>query len=240
MKFLNRTEAGALLAEQLKKYKGKDVVIYALPRGGVVTAREIARELNAPLDLIITRKISHPYSPEYAVAATAENGHIIGNRRELMAIDEDWLEMEIENQRREAARRRRKYLGGRGSIPPEGKIAILVDDGVATGLTLRVGIIELRHHRPKKLIVAVPIVPRSTAHILRKEVDELVALHIPSEDTFLGAVGAYYEDFSQVTDREVIDMLKEHEAWLKRGDGKFLASVENGRLGSDIIDYDEP
>lgn len=240
MQFINRTEAGELLSEQLKKYKGKDVIVYALPRGGVLTAREIARELNAPLDLIITRKISHPHSPEYAIAATAENGHIIGDRREIMGVDEDWLEEEIETERHEAARRREKYLGGRGPISPEGKIAVLVDDGVATGLTLRVGILELRHNHPKKLIVAVPVVPRSTANILKEEIDELVALDIPSDDVFLGAVGAYYEDFSQVSDREVINVLNEHEAWLKRGKGEFIASVENGKLGSDIIDYDEP
>lgn len=240
MRFVNRKEAGELLAKQLKKYKGKDVVVYALPRGGVVTAEEIAKTLDAPLDLIITRKISHPYSPEYAIAATAENGHIIGNRREIMGLDEDWLKEEIEVQQREVARRRKKYLQGTGPVSPEGKIAILVDDGVATGLTLRVGIMELRHYHPKKLIVAVPIVPRSTANILEKEIDELVALQIPSDDVFLGAVGAYYEDFSQVSDQEVINIIKEHQERLKRGKSEFISSVENGKLGSDIIDYDEP
>jgi len=240
MYFTDRKEAGELLAKKLRKYQHKDVIVYGLPRGGVVTAREIARFLNAPLDLIITRKISHPYSPEYAIAATAENGHIIGNRRELIAIDEDWLEEEIENQRHEAIRRRKKYLAGRKPMLPEGKIAILVDDGVATGLTLRVGIIELRHHHPKKLVVAVPVIPRSTANLLRTEADDVIAIEIPADDTFLGAVGAYYEDFSQVTDQEVIEILREHEAWLRREKGGFITSVENGRLGTDIIDYDEP
>ncbi|MEX2013080.1 MAG: phosphoribosyltransferase family protein [Candidatus Levyibacteriota bacterium] len=231
MRFRDRTEAGQLLAQKLKKYIGKDVVVYALPRGGVVTAVEIAKELHAPLDLIITRKISHPHSPEYAIAATAENGHIVGTRRELLEIDEEWLEGEIERQRKEAARRRKNYLHGREILSPQGKIAILVDDGVATGLTLRVGILELKHRNPSKLIVAVPVVPKSTAKILEKEADELVALEIPTDDNFLGAVSAYYESFPQVEDEEVIKTLDEHKV------GIF--TIKNGRQGS-IIDYDEP
>lgn len=236
MRFKNRTEAGQLLAEKLEKYKNKDIIIYALPRGGVVTAVEIAKYLHAPLSLIITRKISHPHNPEYAIAATAENGHIVGTRRELMAVDEDWLEDEIEKQRQEAARRRKKYLYEKEIPSPEGKVAILVDDGVATGLTLRVGILELKHHNPSKLIVAVPIVPSSTAKILRTEADELIALVIPPDDTFLGAVGAYYDDFSQVADQQVIRIIDSHDAWLKR---EQTPTVFMRKDGDDFIDYDE-
>lgn len=219
MRFRDRTEAGKLLAEKLKKYKNKAVIVYALPRGGVVTAVEIARYLHAPLDLIITRKISHPRSPEYAIAATAENGHIVGSRREFVSVDEKWLEEEIERERQEAARRRKKYLHGRDMLSPEGKIAILVDDGVATGLTLRVGVIELKHHNPSKLIVAVPVVPKSAAEILKTETDELVALEIPSDDRFLGAVGAYYDSFTQVEDQEVMRILNSHEEYLQKKAG---------------------
>lgn len=219
MRFRDRTEAGELLAEKLKKYKNKNVVVYALPRGGVVTAVEIARYLHAPLDLIIARKISHPRSPEYAIAATAENGHIVGTRRELTSVDENWLAKEIERERQEAARRRKKYLQGRTILSPKGKIAILVDDGVATGLTLRVGIIELKHHNPSKLIAAVPILPGSVARMLKTEVDELIALEIPSDDAFLGAVGAYYDNFTQVEDKEVIRILSTHEEYLQKKDG---------------------
>lgn len=240
MRFRDRTEAGQLLAEKLKKYQNKDVVVYALPRGGVVTAVEIARFLDVPLNLIITRKISHPYNPEYAIAATAENGHIVGTRRELMAVDEEWLEEEIEKGRQEAARRRKKYVHERKVTSPENKIAILVDDGVATGLTLRVGILELKHHNPKKLIVAVPIVPRSTANVLKNEADELVALEIPSDDAFLGAVGAYYDDFGQVEDEQVIKTLKEHESWLQRKKNPNLFTIKDGSQRDNFIDYDEP
>lgn len=211
MYFKNRQEAGKLLAQKLKKYKGKNVVVYALPRGGVVTAVEIAKYLNAPLDLIISRKIGHPYNPEYAIAAIAENGDLIGSTRELELVDKEWLRKEIEHQRLEAKRRREKYLAGREEITAEGKIAILVDDGVATGLTLRAGIRELLHRHPQKIVVAVPVIPSSTAEIIKKEAGDLVALNIPSDNDFLGSVGAYYEDFSPVEDEEVITILKAYD-----------------------------
>ncbi len=211
MFFKDRQEAGKLLAQKLKKYKGKDVVVYALPRGGVVTAVEIAKYLDAPLDLIISRKIGHPYNPEYAIAAVAENGDLIGSKEELELVDKEWLRKEIEHQRLEAKRRREKYLAGRKEITAEGKIAILVDDGVATGLTMRAGIRELLHRRPKKIVVAVPVIPSTTAEIIKNEVGELVALEIPSDNEFLGSVGAYYEDFSPVEDEEVITILKTYD-----------------------------
>lgn len=238
MRFKDRSEAGQLLAEKLKRYVGKDAVVYAIPRGGVLTAVEIARNLQAPLDLVITRKISHPQNPEYAIAATAENGHIIGTRRELISIDEDWLEKEIERQRKEAARRRKKYLHGRDMIPPEGKIAIIVDDGVATGLTLRVGIMEIKHHNPAKLVVAVPVLPKSTVKVLRNEADELIALEVPSDDKFLGAVGSYYESFAQVGDKDVTRILDNHKEWLQLEQRQREFIIKNGR--NSHIDYDEP
>jgi predicted phosphoribosyltransferase len=209
MYFENRKEAGRLLARTLKKYKDKDVVVYALPRGGVVVGVEVAKELHAPLDLIITRKIGHPYEPEYAIAAIAENGHIVGEQKELKSVDKKWLKEEIERQRNEAKRRRGKYLQGKAEIPVGGKIAIIVDDGVATGLTMRVGIMELKHRHPKKIVVAVPVVSKTIAALLKKEAgEEIVALDIPSDDAFLGAVGAYYGEFLPVKDDEVVSMLK--------------------------------
>ncbi|OGH25136.1 MAG: phosphoribosyl transferase [Candidatus Levybacteria bacterium RIFCSPLOWO2_01_FULL_39_24] len=207
MRFKDRIQAGQLLADKLKGYADKDVVVYAIPRGGVLTAVEIARNLHAVLDLVITRKISHPDNPEYAIAATAENGHIVGTPRELALVGEDWLEREMKKGRLEVARRRKKYLHGKKMTSAKGKIAVVVDDGVATGLTLRVGIMEIKHYNPAKLIVAVPVVPRSTAKILRKEADELIALEIPSDDKFLGAVGSYYDSFAQVKDKDVIKIL---------------------------------
>lgn len=211
MRFRDRKEAGKLLAAALSEYKGKKVVVYALPRGGVVTALEIAKYLDAPLDLIIARKIGHPDNPEYAIAAVAENGHMLGTEKELTSIDAMWLAEEIKKQRREAKRRREKYLKGRKEVSVKGKIAILVDDGVATGLTMRAGIVELRHRGPKEIIVAVPVVPQSTAEILKSEADRLVALSTPSDFEFLGSVGAYYDEFLPVEDEEVITILKRYD-----------------------------
>ncbi len=212
MRFADRHDAGRRLAAVvLAKYRGSDVVVYALPRGGVVTGFEIARSLGAPLDLIITRKIGHPLQPEYAIAAVGEDGSMLGTERELEAIDAHWLEEEKKRQQKEIKRRHEVYLGGREAIPAEGKIAILVDDGIATGLTMRVGILELKHRHPKKIIVAVPVAPASTADLIRSEADELVALDIPADGEYLGAVGAYYDDFQQVEDEEVISLINRCE-----------------------------
>lgn len=215
MRFQDRMRAGLLLAEKLEGYAGGGVVVYALPRGGVVVGAEVARGIGAPLDIIITRKIHHPNNPEYAIAAVAEDGHIVYAREGLSSVDEGWLEREIYIGRQEAARRRKKYLRGKGVVSSDGKIAIIVDDGAATGLTLRAGIIEVRHHNPKELIIAVPVVSESVAEIFRREADELIALQIPSDGEFLGAVGSYYDSFPQVTDGEVIKILDGHKAWLQ-------------------------
>lgn len=215
MRFKNRTQAGILLAQKLSAYLNKDVVVYALPRGGVVTAVEIARYMQAPLDVVITRKIGHPTNPEYAIGAITDNNHIVSNRSELVSIEKELLEREIEKQRKEIRRRKGIYLHGREMTSPKGKIALLVDDGVATGMTMRAGIIELKHHNPKKIVVAVPIISRSVAEVLKKEVDGLVAFEIPPDDIFLDSVGGYYEDFSQIEDSEVVDILDNHKIWLE-------------------------
>lgn len=212
MFFKDRTEAGQLLARALKHYKNQHVVVYALPRGGVVTALEIAKYLHAPLDLIIARKIGHPFEPEYAIAATAETGHVLRNQAAVESIeDEEWLKGAVEQQRMEAKRRREKYLQNKPAVPVAGKIAILVDDGVATGLTMRVGIKELQHRHPKKIIVATPVVPQKIANILQQEADELVTLETPPSDEFLGSIGAYYDKFPPIIDNEVIAILTRYQ-----------------------------
>lgn len=203
--FKDRAEAGQKLAEKLEKYRDKEAVIYALPRGGVVLGYEIAKRLNAPLDLIITRKIGHPNNPEYAICAIAEDGHKLCNEEERSHIDSRWFDEKAKDEQEEAKRRRELYLQGK-SESVKGKIAIIVDDGVATGLTLRLAIKELKHKQPKRIVVAVPVAPKEIASELEKEVDEFVALDIPK--FYLGAVGAYYENFSQVKDEEVIQLLE--------------------------------
>lgn len=211
MRFKNRTEAGKLLAKALESQGNEDVVVYALPRGGVVTALEVAKQLKAPLELVITRKIGHPNASEYAIAAITEEGHMVGNARELQSVDSKWLEEKKKSEQREAKRRREVYLADHKAISVENKVAILIDDGVATGLTMQVAILELRHQNPKKLIVAVPVAPYETALLLKKQVDDFIGLEVPEEGCFLGSVGAYYEDFSQVEDDEVISILKKYK-----------------------------
>ena len=204
--FKDRIDGGQKLAGFLDYYKDRDVVIYALPRGGVVVAAEIAKALHAPFDLIITRKISHPDQPEYAVGAVAENGHVIFNKEAISDINEIYLTSEVEAQKREAQRRRKLYLSGRKPVSCKGKIAVLVDDGIATGLTIKAAIKELRlHYKPKQIIVAVPVIPRDFADGLEAEGIKVVAV-ITTRD-FLGSIGAYYENFPQVTDEEVIRLM---------------------------------
>ena len=219
MKFEDRKQAGMLLAEKLIKYKGKDAIVLALPRGGVVTAAEIAKHLNAPFDLVITRKIGHPYNPEYAIGAITDNGTIIGVKDELEMVDKGWLKSEIKKERTEALRRKKLYLRGRKEIALHGKTVILVDDGIATGLTMRAAVSEVRKQSPAKIIVAVPVIPQESALVLKQEADEVVALNTVKEGKFLGAIGSYYDEFLQVTDQEVIDILKK----FKRKEGYDLS-----------------
>jgi predicted phosphoribosyltransferase len=207
MLFKNRQDAGRQLGQLLKKYQNQAVVVYALPRGGVVVAAEIAKFLHAPLDLIFAHKIGHPYQPEYAIAAISEGGHMMGPSRELLlSIEDVWLEREKEHQIKEIKRKREKYLKERKDIPVENKIAILVDDGIATGLTMQVGIKELQDRHPKKIVVAVPVAPKSSADLIKAMVDDFVGLTI-DDCNFLGAVGAYYDEFNQVEDEEVVEIL---------------------------------
>ena len=195
------------MAERLKEVvrEPQNTVVYAMPRGGVVLGYEIAKALKCPLSLVITRKIGHPHSPEYAIGVVTEEGETIFNEEEIKLVDQTWLKEELKNQREEAKRRRDVYLGGKKPISAEGKTAIIVDDGVATGLSLFLAVKKIKKEKPKRLIVAIPVAPKDTALRLKKEVNELVAMLI--DENYLGAVGAYYQEFNQVEDREVIDLL---------------------------------
>jgi predicted phosphoribosyltransferase len=207
MLFKNRTEAGKKLAELLSDYSSEDVIVYALPRGGVILGAEIAKALHAPLDLIITKKIGHPSNPEYAVCALAEDGAPICNQSELEMLGHQWLEEEKHKAREEIQRRREEYVGNTTQKDIKGKTAIIVDDGIATGLTMIASIEEMKLHEPKEIVVAIPIVPYLTSLKLEGMVDKVVYVEATSD--FLGAVGAYYEDFTQVDDDEVKRILKE-------------------------------
>lgn len=203
--FRDRADAGRRLAAALMEYRGETVVVFALPRGGVVLGVEIAQYLQASLDLIVVRKIGHPQSPEYAIGAVTEDGDLVLNREETEVLDPAWVAAGAEAELREARRRRAAFLQDRPAISAKGKTAIIVDDGLATGLTMEAGIHQLKKQHPLKVIVAVPVAAAGTVNRLRSEVDEIVVLHAPA---VFGAVGAYYADFGQLSDADVIALMK--------------------------------
>ena len=207
MRFKDRIHAGQLLAQALAKYRSQDAVIYALPRGGVVLAEVIAKALNLPLSLIVVRKIGHPLNPEYAVCALSEQSGLICNEPELASIEKDWLETAVAQELQEIKRRSKLYLGNKPPIVAKGKIAIIVDDGIATGLTMMAAIAEIKRQHPKKIVVAVPIAARQSVKEIEPMVDKFVALEVPAQ--YLGSVGSYYEYFPQVRDGEVVNIIRQ-------------------------------
>jgi len=193
-----------MLADVLRAYRGQSVV-YCLPRGGVEIGVEVARRLAAPLNLIIARKIGHPANPEYAVGAVTETGPPVYDEFERRRLDPSWLAGAEAAERAEAARRRRVYAQNRRPASTTGKTAVVVDDGIATGLTMRAAVAELRERLPGKLVVAVPCAPGEAVANLYDLADEVVVLTDP--EAYLGAVGSYYSDFPQLSDEAVIDLL---------------------------------
>lgn len=209
MIFEDRVEAGKTLAEDISEYNGKDAVVFALPRGGVVVGAEVARQLGLPLELVIPRKIGHPAWQEYAIGALTETGEPVWNDAELQMADESWIQEEVERQRLEAKHRRISYLGKERYAPDaRGKIAIVVDDGIATGLTLRAALKEVRRYEPRKIVVAVPVAPRDAIRDVARLADEVVVAYVPASG--FGAVGAYYRRFPQVEDDEVKRLVREY------------------------------
>jgi putative phosphoribosyl transferase len=206
--FRDRTEAGHLLALNLQAYKSQpDLLILGLPRGGVPVAYEVARDLNAPLDVFIVRKLGVPGQEELAMGAIASAGVRIlhdGIIREL-GIPPHVVDTVVAQEQRELERRERLYRGERGSLAIEGKTVIIVDDGLATGSTMKAAIAALRQQRPAKLIVAVPTAPADTCKELQEAADEVVCPFTP--DPFY-AVGGSYSDFRQTTDEEVRELIR--------------------------------
>lgn len=208
MPFIDRSDAGRRLASALAAYRDQHPVVLALPRGGLPVAAEIAAALDAPIELVLVRKIGVPQQPELAMGAVADGGASITVRNEdvlrLAGIDDASFAAVRDRELREIERRRQRYLGTRAALAVEGRTAIVVDDGVATGATTRAALRAVRARRPKTLVLAVPVAPTDTLQILRREVDDLVCLE--DYDSF-GAIGFYYSDFRQVSDDEVIAIL---------------------------------
>lgn len=209
--FENRTDAGRRLGQALSAYAGRsDLIVLGLPRGGVPVAYEVARALSAPLDLLVVRKLGTPGREELAMGAIASGGICVLNREVVSAyrIDDATIEAATAQERRELARRERLYRGDRPYPALEDRCVILVDDGIATGATLRAGLAALRQRKLARLVIAVPVAPPDTVERLRGEADDIVCLATP-EPFF--AVGQWYRDFSQTTDAEVRELLT--RAW---------------------------
>ncbi len=206
-KFLNRRDAGKQLAAELRPYK-KDagVFVFGLPRGGMVVAYEVANALNAPLDVFLVRKLGVPWQPELAMGAIAEGGFVLMNENIVadLNISKEEIAQVIEQEKKELHRRHRLYRGRQAPPVVEGREVILIDDGLATGATVRVAVKALKERGVKKLIVAVPVGDRGTCDSLRGQVDDLVCLSTPHP---LESIGQWYEEFEQTSDEEVIQLL---------------------------------
>src|SRR6266404_9226731 len=205
--FLNRTEAGRLLAEKLEKYANRnDAVVLGLPRGGVPVAYEVAKHLRTPLDVFIVRKLGVPGFEELAAGAIASGGVRVLNQDVVRAIPHAEEAIEAVTAKETAELERREHIYREGRPPPElrGRIVILVDDALATGATMRAAVKALRQGGAAKIVVAVPVGPPDTCRELEQQADETVCLSTPA---FFQAVGQYYEDFSQTTDEDVRELL---------------------------------
>jgi putative phosphoribosyl transferase len=208
VQFADRADAGRRLAAKLAHLKTANPIILALPRGGVAVGYEIARALAAPLDVVLVRKIGVPWQPELALGAVSDGAEpqvfVDHDMAKGLAVPEDYVKSETERQLAEIERRRKIYCGDRPPIALPGHAAIVVDDGIATGATMRVALRAVRQRAPARLILAVPVAPPDSLAALTGEVDETVCLEAPED---LGAIGFYYADFHQLTDAEVTDLL---------------------------------
>lgn len=214
--YKDRAEAGRLLATALKHYGGRtDVLVLALPRGGVPVAAEVAKELGVTLDLMLVRKLGTPGHEELAMGVIATGGSQVLNEDLIrhLAISSDVIEAVAQKERRELRRREQAYRGDHPMPAMRERCVILIDDGVATGATMRAAVAALRQQDPARIVIAVPVAPPETIADFQKSVDEVVCLATPTP--FLG-VGRWYQDFSQTSDAEVRALLA--EAWERPGD----------------------
>lgn len=212
----DREHAGQLLAKRLLAYRGKNPLVMALPRGGVPVAAEIARELRAELDIVISRKIGAPYDPELAIGAVSAGGTVLLNEPLVRAlrVPDDYVTRAVAEAKAEIKRRMHLYRGDKPAPHVEGRTVILVDDGVATGYTMLVAARGVREEGPDRVIVAVPVAPPDSVRSLEEAVDELVVLATPSP---FFAVGQFYTVFEQVSDAEVRQLVETY------GSGRYRA-----------------
>lgn len=202
MTFKDRTDAGRQLAQLLETYKGTDAIVLAIPRGGVVVGYEIAKALGLPMDVVVPRKIGAPGQPEYGIGAVAGEDISVLDDKAIgyLHVPSEYIKRESERQRAEIVRRTAAYRGNRPHVDLRRRTVIIVDDGVATGYTTRAAIEEVRRQSPAELILAVPVGPPDVISSLRSIVDDVVTIDTPLP---FYAVGAWYEEFLQVSDSEV-------------------------------------
>jgi putative phosphoribosyl transferase len=209
--FRDRVEAGLLLAAKLKKYKNDAGVVLAVLRGGVPVAYAVAKELGFPMDVIFTKKIGHPMNKEYAIGAASLSDYFVISRDD---VSPEYIETELQRVRSRLKEMYVRFMGDQEPEPLEGKTVIVVDDGVATGNTLLATVNVLRKSKPAKIVIGVPVASESAVEKLSKEVDEVVAVTVPK--VFYG-VGAFYENFEQVSDEKVLFYLDKFREIRKAG-----------------------
>ena len=208
MTFANRKDAGQKLGARLLKYREYHPVVLALPRGGVPVAYEVAQALHAPLDVVVVRKLGAPGQPELGIGAVVDGDHPESVLNEdvmsMLNVSDTYLRREMELELQEIHRRQERYRGGRPPVQIEGRTVIVVDDGIATGGSMRAALRGVRRAHPKRLVLAVPVAPPETIESMRSEADDVVCLSMPA---YFHAVGQFYNDFTQTTDEEVIRLL---------------------------------
>lgn len=205
--FTDRFDAGRKLVDKLKQYAGKeDAVVLAIPRGGLQTGHAVATALKLPLDVVLIKKIGHPYNPELAIGAVSLTGRVLN---EEVPAPEEYIEDETRRLRELLKKRQEQYASGRKPVDLKDKIAIIVDDGIATGSTMLATIQLVKTMGPKKIVMAVPVAPPQSLEKFQREVDEVVCLQTPE---YFMAVGQFYEYFPQVEDEEAIRLLREANA----------------------------
>jgi putative phosphoribosyl transferase len=206
--FADRRDAGRRLAEALRSYASEDPIVLALPRGGVPVAYEVATALDAPLDLLFVRKIGAPGHPELGLGALVDGADpqvvINASVKQMVEPPPGYIDREVRRELQEIERRRDAYVGGREPLPLHDRTVLLIDDGVATGGTVRAALQGLRKTRVQRLVLGVPVGPADVIETLRTEADEVVCLSTPE---FFYAVGLWYRDFTQTTDEEVVELL---------------------------------
>jgi putative phosphoribosyl transferase len=220
--FSDRIEAGRRLAITLKDYVGKNSIVLAIPRGGVVVGYEIAEALNLLLDVIIPHKLGAPGNPELAIGAIAEDGSTIidENLVSYLSVSREFIKEESERQKKEIQRRLKAYRQDAPNPTLQGRDVIVVDDGIATGSTMKAALVSVRNQGAVSIIVAVPVGPPSTIQELKKIADQVVCLNTPE---YFQAIGQFYDNFEQTTDQEVIDLLRQNREQLSNKPGAVMS-----------------